>query len=105
MAYAQQLGCGNRKFLFFGSDPPPQCSQIEAQIGRMRANFEDLQVRAGGGAGGRGEFIARFNAQCMEQSNHALGITAALFGQPKPGDIEEQPSRLGVTMVRNLEKN
>ena len=91
VAYAQQLGCENRKFLFFGSDPPPQCGQIRAQIGRMRANIEDLQAHAGGGAGGRGELIARFNAECSGQPNQPAGIIDALFGQPKPGELQEQP--------------
>ena len=90
-AYAQQLGCGNRKFLFFGSDPPAQCGQIQSQIGRMRANLDDLQSRAGGGSGGRGELIARYNSQCASQPNRPSGIVDALFGQPKPGEVEEQP--------------
>jgi hypothetical protein len=91
MAYAQQVGCDNKKFLFFGSDPPAQCSQIHAQIGRMRANLQDLQSRAGGGAGGRGELLARYNSQCAGQPNRSPGIMEALFGQPKPGELEEQP--------------
>ena len=65
VSYAQQIGCNNRKVLFFGSDPPAQCDQIRGQIGRMRANLEDLQSKAGGGPGGRGEMIARYNAQCV----------------------------------------
>ena len=48
-AYAGSLGCGNRKFLFFGSEPPPQCGEVTAQISRMEANLADLQARAGGG--------------------------------------------------------
>jgi hypothetical protein len=88
-AYAQQIGCENRKFLFFGSDPPAQCGQIRAQIGRMRANLEDLQAHAG--AGSRGELIARFSSECTTQQNHSSGIIDALFGQPKPGEVEEQP--------------
>jgi hypothetical protein len=91
VAYAQQIGCNNKKFLFFGSDPPAQCGQIRAQIGRMRANLEDLQARAGGGPGGRGEMIARYNAQCTNQQSQPSGIIDALFGQPKQGDVEEQP--------------
>ena len=63
-AYAHSIGCDHRQFLFFGSPPPPQCGQINAQIGRMRANLDELQSRAGG-AGGRGELIARYNAQCV----------------------------------------
>ena len=90
-AYAQQLGCDNRKFLFFGSEPPAQCGQIHGQLARMRANLDDLQSRAGGGAGGRGELVARFNAECAGQPNHPAGIIDALFGQPKPGEVEEQP--------------
>ena len=91
VAYADQIGCNNKKFLFFGSDPPPQCGQVRAQIGRMRANLDDLQSRAGGGPGGRGELIARYNAQCANQPSQSPGILDALFGQPKPGDVEEQP--------------
>ena len=91
VAYADQIGCNNRKFLFFGSDPPRQCGQIHAQIGRMRANLDDLHARAGGGPGGRGELIARYNSQCINQPSQSPGILDALFGQPKPGAVEEQP--------------
>jgi hypothetical protein len=89
-AYAREIGCDNKKFLFFGSDPPAQCGQIHAQIGRMRANLEDLQAHAGGGSGGRGEMIARYNSQCGGGSRPS-GLVEALFGQPKPGEVEEQP--------------
>ena len=51
-AYARSIGCDNQKFLFFGSDPPPQCGEIKGQIARMQANLADLQARAGGGRGG-----------------------------------------------------
>lgn len=91
VGYAEQIGCNNRKFLFFGSDPPAQCGQILARIGRMRANLDDLRARAGGGPGGRGELIARYNSQCANQPSQPAGILDALFGQPKPGDVEEQP--------------
>ena len=40
VAYAQQIGCNNRQFLFFGSAPPPQCAGMEQQMQRMRANLE-----------------------------------------------------------------
>ncbi len=104
-AYAQQLGCDNKKFLFFGSDPPAQCGQIHAQIGRMRANLEDLQARAGGGSGGRGELLARYNAQCAGQPNRPPGLVEALFGQPKPGDLEEQPLSPDDEAARPMEKS
>src|SRR5271169_2081778 len=57
VAYAHSIGCENRKILFFGSDPPAQCGQINSQIERMRANLGDLQARSGGG-GARGELVA-----------------------------------------------
>ena len=105
-AYARQIGCDNRKFLFFGSDPPAQCGQIRAQIGRMRVNLEDLQVKAGGGSGGRGELVARYNAQCGTQPPRPSGIIDALFGQPRPGEIEEQPlTPDGSESERPLEKS
>ena len=64
-AYAHSIGCDHRQFLFFGSAPPAQCGQINAQIGRMRANFDELMSRAGAGASGRRDLIARYNAQCL----------------------------------------
>jgi hypothetical protein len=101
VAYSQQIGCANHKFLFFGSDPPAQCAQIQGQIGRMRANLDDLQSRAGGGSGGRGELIARYNEQCAGQPSKPAGIIDALFGQPKPGEVEEQPLGPGPDKVES----
>ena len=65
-AYAHSLGCENRKFLIFGSDPPAQCGEVNGQIARMQANLADLRARAGGGAG---DLVARYNAECL----HAPG--------------------------------
>ena len=79
-AYARSLGCENRKFLFFGPDPPAQCGEVNAQVSRMQANLADLQARAGGGAGGRGELIARFNAECAGAPARSGNIFSALFG-------------------------
>jgi hypothetical protein len=84
VAYARSIGCENHKFLFFGSGPPPQCEQINAQISRMQANLGDLQARAGGGEGGRGELVARYNAQCSNPgASQPHGIFDALFGNPR----------------------
>ena len=83
VAYAKSIGCENRQFLFFGAAPPAQCGQINAQISRMRANLDDLQARAGGGSGGRGEMIARYNAACGAGQSKGGGLLDALFGQPK----------------------
>jgi Protein of unknown function (DUF2865) len=77
-AYAGSLGCGNRKFLFFGSEPPPQCGEVNAQISRMEANLADLQARAGGGAG---DLIARYNAECGRGApSGPSNVFEALFG-------------------------
>src|ERR1700722_9672238 len=77
-AYAGSLGCGNRKFLFFGSEPPPQCGEVTAQISRMEANLADLQARTGGGAG---DLVARYNAECGHAQPSGPGnVFEALFG-------------------------
>jgi hypothetical protein len=77
-AYARSLGCENRKFLFFGSEPPAQCGDLNGQISRMQANLADLQARAGGGAG---DLVARYNAECGHAQPSAPGnVFEALFG-------------------------
>ena len=88
-AYASSLGCGNRRFLMFGSDPPPQCGDLEGQISRMQANLSDLQARAGGGAG---DLIARYNAECGHAQPSGPGnVFEALFGGlAKLGAPQEQ---------------
>ena len=89
--YMRSIGCENRKFLFFGSEPPAQCASLTAQVSRMRANLDDLQSRAGGGAGGRGELIARYNSQCASQPKSG-NILDAIFGQPRDGsDVTVEP--------------
>jgi hypothetical protein len=76
-AYARSLGCGNRKFLIFGSDPPAQCGELDGQIARMQANLADLQARAGGGAG---DLVARYNAECLHAPSGPSNVFEALFG-------------------------
>ncbi len=78
-AYAHSIGCDNQKFLFFGSDPPPQCGQIKGQIARLRASVSSLEASAGG-AGGRADLIARYNAQCAGAPRQPGNIFEALFG-------------------------
>ena len=96
-AYAGSLGCGNRKFLMFGSDPPPQCGEVNAQISRMEANLADLQARAGGGAG---DLVARYNAECLHAPSGPGNVFEALFGglarlggSPGPGAADGRPIR------------
>jgi hypothetical protein len=91
VAYAHQIGCDNQKFLFFGQDPPAQCGEIKSQIGRMRANLDDLQSRAGGGAGGRGELLARYNDECAGQPDKPKNLLDAMFGNPKPAETRQEP--------------
>src|SRR5271166_3983900 len=92
-AYAHSIGCDNQKFLFFGSEPPPQCGEIKGQIARMQASLADLQARAGGGAG-RADLIARYNAECVNAPKGPTNIFEALFGggarQPQ-GDMASLP--------------
>jgi hypothetical protein len=78
-AYANQIGCNNQKFLFFGADPPAQCGEIKGQIARMESNLAELQGRSGGG---RDELVARYNANCVNaaQPQQPSNIFEALFG-------------------------
>jgi Protein of unknown function (DUF2865) len=84
-ATARSLGCENRKFLFFGSDPPAQCGQLNGQIARMQANLADLEARSGGS----GDLVARYNAECVN-APRPTNFLEALFGgvarlaQPQP---------------------
>ena len=97
VAYAHSIGCDRHQFLFFGAAPPPQCGEINAQFGRMRANFDELQQRAGGGPGGRGDLIARFNAQCttaqQQPQQQPANIFDAIFGglARQPSDVQTLP--------------
>lgn len=95
--YASSIGCSNRKFLIFGSSPPPQCGAIEAQMQKMRANLGQLQAQADSAGGGNEaaarDLNARFNAQCRGQRFASApelrprGILEDVFGanqRPQP---------------------
>jgi hypothetical protein len=104
-AYAHSIGCDRKQFLFFGSAPPPQCGQITAQIGRMRANFDELQSRSGGG---RADLIARFNAQCANPApSQPTNFLAALFGGGRsgPGDVQTDPLPADGAIEKPLDAN
>ncbi len=46
--YAHKIGCDRQQFIFFGSPPPPQCGQINAQIEQLRASLAQLEANARG---------------------------------------------------------
>ena len=107
-AYAHSIGCDHRQFLFFGSAPPAQCGQINAQIGRMRANLDELQSRAGAGASGRRDLIARYDAQCLNPAPaQPTNFFSALFGggQPRRSDVQVVPLNPDATPENPLEPN
>ena len=94
VAYAHSIGCDHKQFLFFGAAPPAQCGQINGQIGRMRANLDELMSRSGGGAGGRGDLIARYNAQCLNAApTQPTNFLEAIFGggRPRTGGVVTVP--------------
>lgn len=91
-AYARSIGCDNQKFLFFGSEPPPQCGEIKGRIARMQANLADLQARAGGG---RGDLVARYNAECVNaQPRGPTNFFEALFGGARQAIQSLNPDEL-----------
>jgi len=104
-AYARSIGCDNQKFLFFGSDPPPQCGEIKGQIARMQASLADLQARAGGG---RAELVARYNAECVNAPRQPANLLEALFGgfarPPGPSVETLPPDEQQQTIEKSIEE-
>lgn len=92
-AYAEQLGCNRRQFLFFGSAPPPQCGQIEARMANMRGNLDRLQNVADRGSAQRNALIARYNQLCTRQAAPTGNFFEQLFGggDPSSGPPEDFP--------------
>jgi hypothetical protein len=90
-AYARQIGCDRQKFLFFGSDPPPQCPGIDAQIARMQANLAQLQAH--GSAGGpRAELVARYQSECANPDARPRSLLEALFsGRSRDDSSRPEP--------------
>lgn len=80
-AYAQQLGCNNRQFLFFGSPPPPQCGGIEQQMKRMGSKLAQLQAqqRSVSGEAQRQALLARYDTYCRQRRGNFI---ESLFGGP-----------------------
>ena len=100
-AYAGSIGCSNRKFLFFGSSPPAQCGQIESQMQRMQANYQNLQAQADAAGGGDERAIrdltARYNNQCRAASvapPRPPGLFEELFGGNQPPQTPQRYERI-----------
>jgi hypothetical protein len=98
-AYAEQLGCNRRQFLFFGSPPPPQCAQIDARMATMRGNLDRLQNAVDRGSAQRNNLVARFNQLCTRQAAAPRNLFDQLFGGSGPGDTPvddfQQPDETG----------
>lgn len=84
VAYSRSIGCDRRRFLFFGSPPPPQCGAIASRIRRMRTNLRKLQAEAdrASGAARRRRLTARFNAYCRGAPRPRRNFFERLFGLP-----------------------
>lgn len=87
-AYAEQLGCNRRQFLFFGSPPPPQCGQIEARMATMRGNLDRLMNAVDRGSAQRNNLVARFNQLCTRQAAAPRNMFDQLFGGGNPEDLQ-----------------
>jgi hypothetical protein len=91
-AYARERGCERQQFLFFGQAPPPQCGELVAKIGQMRANLASLRARAGDD-GRRQALIARYDQLCRQRAAEP-NILEQLFGafrSAAPAPLEEPP--------------
>jgi hypothetical protein len=98
--YAHSIGCDRKQFLFFGSPPPAQCPQLNAQIERLRANLTQLEASAAhiNDTPQRQEMVARYNASCRQQQPpRPHGFFESLFGggnNPAAGPNDQQPGEL-----------
>lgn len=92
-SYAQSIGCYNKPFLFFGSQPPAQCNGLQSQMQRMRDNISTLQaqVRQASTGGNRDELVARYNSFCrISDPRQRNTFLDRLFGGSEmPGEAPE----------------
>ncbi|REF87700.1 uncharacterized protein DUF2865 [Methylovirgula ligni] len=96
--YAHKIGCDRQQFIFFGSPPPAQCGQINAQIAQLRASLAQLEGSARGmlDSPQRRQMVASYNAYCRQQTATQGGFLGGLFGGPtqqsNEPDIADVPS-------------
>jgi hypothetical protein len=86
ISYSRSIGCGRRQFLFFGDEPPPQCTGLEQQISRMQVNLDQLrgQIQRAGGSDDatRRDLTARYDSYCRggQPQQAGRGLFDTLFG-------------------------
>ena len=68
------------------------------------ANLDELQARGGGGEGGRGELVARYNAECATAPAQPANIFDALVRRSSHGLATCRPSRLRRRPTRRRKK-
>ena len=99
-AYARQIGCGNSRFLIFGSDPPAVCAGLNLRLSRMQTNLVNLQAQADRLGGGPSLMVRRNRIEAAIQQycgteprpNEALPDPAP-FDQPD--QLGTQPDQTG----------
>jgi hypothetical protein len=86
--YAHKIGCDRQQFMFFGSSPPPQCGQINAQIAQMQASLAQYEASARSmlDSPQRQQMVASYNAYCRRQTQG--GFLGGLFGGPTQQNSE-----------------
>ena len=93
-SYAQSIGCYNKPFLFFGSQPPAQCNGLQAQMQRMRDNISTLQaqVRQASTGGNREELLARYNSFCRigDPRQRNTFLDRLFGGSEMPGEAPDE---------------
>ena len=94
-AYADQIGCSHG-WSIFGSDAPPQCDSIQAQIERMNGNLSGLQQQIaglqGGDQGRQAALSEQYRASCSPDYSNEIDPNG-LSGDMRQGfdDGDAQP--------------
>ncbi|MBV9114266.1 MAG: DUF2865 domain-containing protein [Hyphomicrobiales bacterium] len=94
-AYARQIGCDNRRFLIFGSDPPPQCGPLLARMARMQQDLANLQSQADRLGGGAALDEQRYQLQlAMRQYCGGEARPSGILGQPGEANLIDVPQAI-----------
>lgn len=63
-AGAQNSGCDNQQFLFFGSAPPAHCAGLKSRIAALQNQYDAAAARASGDSAQRRALRARYDQNC-----------------------------------------